>query len=83
MIGSREKSKRRLHPAMALGARPVRVLLSRQLWRELVLFGFTPKQFEQADQKRKAFEAQGKKVKLKTIELKRAPRGLIGGDKDR
>jgi hypothetical protein len=49
---------------------------------ELVLFGFSPEQFVQAEKKRKAFEAQGKKVTLKTIGLKRVPRGFIGPTKD-
>jgi len=49
---------------------------------ELLLFGFSPEQFVQAEEKKKAFEAQGKKVNLKTIELKRVPRGFIGPTKD-
>jgi hypothetical protein len=44
---------------------------------ELVLFGFSPERFVQAEQKKKAFEAQGKKVTVKTIQLKRVPRKLL------
>jgi hypothetical protein len=45
---------------------------------ELVLFGFNPEQFAQAAEKRKAFEDGGKKVTVKTIELRRTPFGPAG-----